>query len=129
MKKVIEMVGIIVVLVVMNTVAFADNWTRQNTYRELAFQGLLVIDYLQTRTVVKNPDKYSERNPIMGEHPSQQSVDIYMASCAIIHPIISYLLPVKSDKWKWVNRENWQYVTIGIETVAIGNNLRIGIRF
>ena len=117
----------VVVILLVATIGYADEWTKQDTYRELAFIGLLAVDYLQTRTIVQNPDKYFEYNPIVGKHPTQQTVDIYMASCAIIHPIISYLLPVKSDKWKWINRESWQYITIGIEIGAVGNNLGWGI--
>ena len=124
MKKVM-----VVVILLVATIGYADEWTKQDTYRELAFIGLLAVDYLQTRTIVQTPDKYFEYNSVMGKHPNQQTVDIYMASVAIIHPIISYLLPVKSDKWKWINRENWQYVTIGIEVFSVANNFRIGIAF
>src|SRR3990172_6461350 len=120
MKKIVRIVFIILMLAIPVN---ADNWTREDTYREAAFQGLLVVDYLQTRTIVQNPDKYFEYNPILSKHPSQQIVDIYMASCAILHPIISYFLPPKSDKWKWINRENWQYISIGIEVGAISNNI------
>ena len=117
----------VVVILLVATVGYADEWTKQDTYRELAFIGLLAVDYLQTRTIVQNPDKYFEYNPIMGKHPNQQTVDIYMASVAIIHPIISYLLPPKSDKWRWINRENFQYLSIGVELGAVGNNIGTGI--
>ena len=117
----------VVVILLVATTGYAGDWTKQDTYRELAFIGLLAVDYLQTRTIVQNPDKYFEYNSIMGKHPSQQTVDIYMASVAIIHPIISYLLPVKSDKWKWINRENFQYISIGVEVGAVGNNFGAGI--
>ena len=124
MKKLAVIIGMMVILTAN---VYAGDWSREDTYRELTFQGLLVVDYLQTRTIVQNPDKYFEYNPIQGRHPSQQTVDIYMTSCAIIHPIISYLLPPKSDKWKWINRENWQYITIGVEIGAVGNNIGAGI--
>lgn len=119
MKRIIGIIGIILVLV---TPIHAGDWTREDTYRELTFQGLLVVDYLQTRTIVRNPDKYFEYNPIIGKHPNQKNVDIYMVSCAIIHPVVSYYLPPKY-------RKVWQYVTIGIEAGAVGNNLRIGVSF
>jgi len=124
MKKVM-----VVVILLVATVGYAGDWTKEDTYREIAFTGLLTIDYLQTRTIVNNPDKYFERNPIESRHPSQKSVDIYMASCAILHPVVSYLLPQKSEKWKWMNRENWQYITIAIEAGSTAYNLSLGISF
>lgn len=123
--------GIVIIFIIMLSpfASFANDWSKQDTYRELAFTTLITIDYLQTRTIVQNPDKYFEYNPATNRHPRQRSMDIYMTSCAVLHPIISYLLPPKSNKWKWINRENWQYITIGIEVISIGNNFRIGIVF
>ncbi len=120
---------IVIVILLIATNGYAGDWTRNDTYRELAFTGLLAVDYLQTRTIAHSPDKYFEYNPIEGKHPNQQTVDMYHASVAILHPIISYLLPPRSDKWKYLNRENWQYVTIGIEVLSVANNFRIGIMF
>jgi len=119
MKRIVGIIGIILALA---TPINAGDWMREDTYRELAWTALLAVDYMQTRTIVQNPDKYFEYNPIIGKHPSQKNVDIYMASCAIIHPVISYYLPPKY-------RKVWQYVTIGIELGAVGNNLRIGVSF
>ena len=100
--------------------AFGENWKKEDTYRELTWTALLIADYGQTMNIAKNPDKYHEYNPILGSHPSQSSVNVYMLSAAIIHPAISYILPPKYRKW-------WQYITIGIEIGAVTNNFIAGI--
>ena len=117
----------VVVILLVATPIFAGGWTRQDTYRELAYMALLVVDYGQTLNIAKSNGKFAEMNPIFNEYPSQSSVNIAIAISAIIHPMISYLLPPRSDKWKWMNRENWQYITIGAEILAVGNNFRVGI--
>ena len=117
----------VVVILLIATIGYADEWTKQDTYRELAYMALLVVDYGQTLNIAKSNGKFAEMNPIFNEYPSQSSVNIAIAISAIIHPMISYLLPPKSDKWKWMNRENWQYITIGAEILAVGNNFRVGI--
>ena len=115
MKKIL-----IIALIFFATPVFASDWTREDTYRELAWTALLVVDYGQTMNIARNPDKFKEYNPILGEHPSKSSVRLYMLSAAIIHPVISYYLPPKYRKW-------WQYISIGIEAGAIGNNIGAGI--
>ena len=117
MRKIII---ILACLFFISTPAFADNWTREDTYRELTWTALLVVDYGQTMNIARNPDKFREYNPILGEHPSQSSVGLYMLSAAIIHPVISYYLPPKYRKW-------WQYISIGVELGTVGNNFGAGI--
>ena len=119
MKKIIY---ILMLFSLSITPAIGSEWSKQDTYRELAWTAILALDYKQTLTIVNDPSKYEEYNPLLGKHPSQRKVEIYFASCAIIHPIISYYLPPQYRKW-------WQYITIGVEAGAIGNSLRAGIGF
>ena len=100
--------------------AFSRDWKKEDTQREIIWTAILFVDYGQTMNIAKNPDKYYEYNPILGKHPSPSSVDIYMLSAAILHPVISYYLPPNYRKW-------WQYITIGIEMGAITNNFIAGI--
>ena len=39
----------------------------------------LLVDLLQTRYISKNPDKFSEINVILGEHPNLPAVNLYFA--------------------------------------------------
>ena len=111
---------IILVLLFFISPAFGEMWTKNDTYRELTWATLFLIDYGQTLNIAKNPDKYEEKNQILGRHPSQSSVHKYMLSVAILHPIISYYLLPEYRKY-------WQYITIGIEADAVTNNFSIGI--
>ena len=81
---------------------------------------LLAIDWRQTITIAKNPDKWHEKNPILGEHPTTMRVNIYFAVCAICVAIGIYFLP-----------QTWAIVGLGVlcvvEIYAVFNNFRIGI--
>jgi len=111
---------IITILMLFTVTVDAGDWRQEDTYRELAWTAFLVVDYGQTMNIARNPERFKEYNPILGEHPSQSSVGLYMLSAAIIHPIISYYLPPKY-------RRIWQYISIGIEAGAVGNNFGAGI--
>ena len=111
---------IIICIIIFPFAAFASDWTREDTYRELLWTTLLAVDYGQAMNISRHPEKFKEYNPILGKHPSQSSVGLYMLSAAIIHPIISYYLPPKYRKW-------WQYISIGVELGAVGNNFSAGI--
>lgn len=44
---------------------------------------LLAADWMQTRTIAKNPSRWSETNPILGEHPSVGKVNAYFAAAIV----------------------------------------------
>ena len=91
---------------------------------EAAWLTLHTIDWGQTLTIADNPDKHSERNPILGEHPSRGSVNLYMGAWWIAHPIITYLLP-----------SDWRKYWIGGSLIGTGycvfhnNSVGIGVGF
>lgn len=67
------------------------------SYLLLAFaEVLLAVDMQQTLSISKNPKKYWEKNPILGDHPKVKDVYLYFASCMILLAVVSYLLPVLS---------------------------------
>ena len=82
---------------------------------------LLAIDWRQTLTIAKNPDKWHEKNPILGEHPSVTEVNIYFAACAVLTAGGIYLLP---ELWVAIGLA----VLCAVEAWAVVNNHRIGIR-
>ena len=126
---IMKMISTIIICTILFSfsIVFAEDWTKEDTYRELTWTALLIMDYSQTMNIARHTDKYQEYNPILGSHPSRSSVNMYMLSAALLHPIISYLLPPKSEKWKYINRENFQYITIGVEIGAVANNIGAGI--
>ena len=113
----------ILVLLLLSSSAFADEWTSGDSYREAVFQTLNVIDWGQTRYVAEYPDQFYERESqqFIGKHPTTGKVDAYMAESAILHLAVSYLL--HSD---W--RSAFQYLTIGGKLNATIGNASIGVK-
>ncbi|MFA6972415.1 MAG: hypothetical protein WC208_13600 [Gallionella sp.] len=118
-------------------------WTTTNTVLEVAFQVLNIIDWGQTRYIALHPRRCysnyattaagntwsnnctgheeSESAWIIGEHPSTETVDTFMILSAILHPLVSYLLPSNC-------RAAFQYITIGDKLNATVGNATIGIK-
>jgi hypothetical protein len=109
-------------LLLSSSLAYADEWTMADTVREATYLALHVADWSQSHYIADHPSEYHETNPILGRHPSSDNVNIYFAATALIHPLISYVLPSPYRQW-------WQYITIGVEAVTVGNNARLGIGF
>lgn len=110
-------------LLIASVAHAGDDWTREDTYRQAALTTLLIADWAQTRTFIKNPDKYPgrESNPILGPHPSVGRATSYTALCILGHGAISALLPTNL-------RAGWQYVWIAIEVDAVLHNRSAGIK-
>lgn len=113
---------LILALILTSSLVFAfDEWTKEDTYREVAWQTLNLIDWKQTLIIANNPDHYKEINPIIGEHPSRGKVNTYMAVGAVSHLAMSYVLPKEY-------RVIFQYFTIGTSAYCVGNNISIGLQ-
>jgi len=106
-------------------------WTKIDTALEIATIATLAMDWSQTRTIAKNPDRYYETNPILGKHPNVGTVDLYFAACAVGHAGIAYLLPqsITVLNLEVPVRKVWQLTWIGLEVGAIANNVKAGIKF
>jgi hypothetical protein len=118
--------------------ARADDWSTVDTARQAMLTTLLVVDWGQTRWMVKHPrsdqvctsadatttctsQRLHERNPLLGEHPSIGKVNNLIGASIIAHAAIAYMLP---RGW----REGWQYVWIGVEAGAVYSNHCLGIK-
>jgi hypothetical protein len=114
---------ILALILLISTSAFADEWRTADTYREIAFQALNIVDWGQTRYIAQNPDRFyeSESAWIIGKHPSVETVDTFMVVSAILHPLVAYYLP---SSW----RSAFQYITIGDKLNATIGNATIGVR-
>lgn len=125
-------VRILALLLILPSLCFADDWTREDTYTQAALTALLIVDWGQTRYLVKHPidpkqpdGTYNWRaegyNRFLGEHPSIGRVNNYHVAVLAGHAAISTLLP---PGW----RKGWQYVWIGIESDTVYRNHHIGLR-
>lgn len=99
-----------------------QGWTRADTYRQAAATALLAADWMQTREIAAQPERFHERNPILGSHPAPGEVDAYFAASAAASWAVAAVLP----RGFW--REAFQYGLIGIELGVVAHNQLIGIR-
>lgn len=104
----------------ISTPAFADDWSKADTQREVAYQMFLGVDWAQTRYVARNPDKFIERNPILGDHPSVDKVDAHFVLSGLAHYGISRAL---DEKW----RKRFQYVTVAFQGAVVARSVHIGV--
>ncbi len=112
---------ILIIAMTLLPINFVKAWSKADTGREILYQGLHLIDYSQTLTIAKNPDRYFERNSILGRHPSVGSVNSYMGAASLVHLGISIAVPKKY-------RALWQWTSAIATTYVIGGNFRIGIK-
>lgn len=96
-------------------------WSDGDTFREANYMAFHIADWGQTRNIANNPDKYHERNPLLGKHPSIKRVDTHFVVGALVHIGVAYILPRTT-------REAFQYVTTGFEAAVVFNNNRVGLR-
>jgi hypothetical protein len=122
---------VLYILLLLPSAASAhDDWTTGDTVRQGVVTALLVVDWGQTRWIVKNPTDpvrdgtynwRAEANPILGSYPSIGKVNTYFTAAIIGHAAVSYFLP---RGW----RDGWQYVWIGAEINQIAHNRSMGIK-
>lgn len=128
MKKVFMLV--LTILLISTPTYALDSWTKQDIILEATWQSLHFIDYGQTLSIAKNPDRYYEMNPLLGKHPSTELVHVYMLGGALLHPVITYLLPRKVELLgvDFPLRTVWQMISIGMSLGCVVNNASIGLR-
>jgi hypothetical protein len=103
----------------------ADEWTRADTHREIAYHVVAWMDAATTADI-KNHDDIEEKAPItrqvIGKNPSNGEVVAWFAATSVVHYGISRALPKPYRKY-------WQYVTIGVESAMVVNNVSLGLRW
>ena len=121
-----------IILILLPWVSSAADWgwSKTDYAREAAGLVVTAVDWGQTRYIANHPDRYLELNPILGAHPSLDSVDAYFASVLVLHSLISALLPAKAEVvgFELSPRTAWQYFYIGVESTATLSNWRGGLK-
>jgi len=126
----------VLLLVSVPSFAFADEWSTGDTWREVSFQGLWLIDALQTHKITESASACNlgesnqvqgcsylhEQNNYLGLHPTIGAINRYFLVGSALHAGIAYILPEKY-------RAPFQLVTIGVEVGDVGNNISLGIGF
>jgi hypothetical protein len=101
--------------------AQAPTWTRLDYSLAVGAATLMALDWGQTRYAARNPSRYSERNPMMGDHPSTARVDQYFALASLLMVGATYILP-RSERRVFLSG------VIVVETSAVVSNYRIGVK-
>jgi len=99
----------------------AAEWSPADTKREIAWQAIHALDWGQTRYIAKHPDEFSERNFILGDHPSVGQVNTYFVLTGALH----YWLMRRVEP---ETRKLLQWVTIGFGASNVANNYHLGVR-
>lgn len=89
------------------------------TYALLLLAVLLVIDWRQTLVIARNPEKWHEVNPILGEHPSPARVHCWFALCLLLVASGYFAPPVYAVPVAVI----WAFA----EAACVFNNIELGI--
>lgn len=98
-----------------------DPWSEDQQASGIALGTLLIVDYLQTRQIAKQPEIYHEINPVIGKHPSISTVNTYFAGVAILGYLALDALP--SDMRSWTLGAG-----IVLELTVTAHNNTIGLK-
>ena len=97
---------------------------------EVAWQAIHIVDWGQTLDIADNPDRYHEINPIIGRHPSRGRVNMYMGASALLHPLVTYMLPEEAEILGFEFNPRWVWLggTIATSGACVINNQSIGLK-
>jgi hypothetical protein len=115
------MIKIITILIcLIPSLCFADEWTKADTAMEILYAGLHVADWNQTLQIADG-ETYKESNKILGEYPSKDQVDLYFLTSLLGHYYIA-------KKLNQPYRLAWQSVWINVQYNAVKHNHKIGLK-
>jgi hypothetical protein len=100
--------------------AHAEEWTDLDKKLFVASEVSLFADWLQTRQIVKQPQRYEETNPILGKHPSMSSVNAYFIGAMIGNYYLA--------DWLGENRSIYLGTVTVVETGTVIHNKIVGLK-
>jgi hypothetical protein len=113
----------ILILALLSGCAHQDEWTREDTWRQITVTAALMADGYTTAQIHKDP-MVEEGGPIarkfLGPQPSSEDTAIYFATLAISNYFISRALPAK-----W--RHRWQTWEMTVHGYAVVKNAEMGL--
>jgi hypothetical protein len=80
MKKIILLIAILATTSQGNAVEFFEPFTFNDWILLGANEMLLIADWNQTKTIVRNPEHHRETNLLLGNHPSMHKLDAFQFS-------------------------------------------------
>lgn len=95
-------------------------WSASDQALLAAGTVLHLVDWGQTRYIVKNPDRYWERNIILGKYPTMGEVNAYMLATALLIPVLAHYFP----EYRSIILGLW----VATQATVVGHNHSIGVR-
>lgn len=62
------------------------------TRAQWLYLALHALDYKQTMKIAANPDRYAEKNKILGAHPSKEAVTGYFIASGILYVVLTEMM-------------------------------------
>jgi hypothetical protein len=112
------------ILLLLSLGAHAETrpWTTEEKTWGAVAGTLLLADWSTTQNMSRRYNEgYYERNPLLGRHPSSNTINLYFL---IATPLI-FLAADQVPEY----RKTILQATSALELIAVGNNLRIGLHF
>lgn len=120
MKRFLILAVLTVLLAGCSHLPVAASWDKADIALGATFLALKATDYRQTSYGAARPERYREGNPLLGEHPSQEKIDLCFALSSAAELGIAHYLPPKY-------RKAWLIALSIISGAAVYNNYSIGI--
>ncbi len=112
---------LIITLMITQSCTHSQPWSTQDKILQSTYLSLHTTDWAQTRNADWSTGLH-ETNPILGNSPSQSSIDIYFILTGLAHCLVTHILPP-------VYRPYWQGLTILLEGYCVGKNFQLGMSF
>ena len=96
-------------------------WTKENTALEAVNFSANVVDYLQTKRIANNPDKWYEKNHFLGKYPNVGRVNTIFPLLYLAKLTLSIATP---NPYRYYLQGLW----IGISGETIRENYNKGIK-
>ena len=113
---------------ITNEAISANTWDKEETTIATIFTVATVVDWGQTRDMVKRQTqfkkgdvRYEETNIILGETPSMNAVDNYIPLAIGSTLLVAHMLPKKY-------RKSFLYLATMVEFMATTNNHQRGLK-
>ncbi|MDD5053440.1 MAG: hypothetical protein PHO27_11965 [Sulfuricurvum sp.] len=88
---------LLILLFPISATAF-DKWDKTDIALATTSIAVNFCDWRQTHEISDHPDRWRERNPILGDHPSGEKVDLVFAAALVGELLVAHVLP--SKWWK-----------------------------
>lgn len=114
------MKAVLLALALLAMPAHAHDWTAPEKGWAAAWLATRAADWAQTRHIARHPDRFRERNPMLGAHPSLGAVNRHFLFTTAAGLLAAHYLPTY--------RKGMLQVWFAVGAGYVAHNASIGIR-